>query len=111
MVSRRADAVYMQSTLPTKPAIALALKHKLPLFSSTRTVAAQGALMSYGGLRSDAYRGASNFIDKILKGAKPAELPVQQSTRFDLVINLKTAKALGITVPLQLLTRADKVIE
>jgi putative ABC transport system substrate-binding protein len=111
MVNRRADAVYMQSSLPAKPAIALALKHKLPMFSSARAVVAAGALMSYGGRRSDAYRGAPDYVDRILRGAKPADLPVQQPTRFELVINLKTATALGLAVPPPILARADVVIE
>jgi putative ABC transport system substrate-binding protein len=111
MVNRRADAVYVQSSLSAKHAVALALAHKLPLFSSTRAVTAAGALMSYGGRRSDSYRGAPIYVDKILKGAKPADLPVQQPTRFDLVINQKTAKALNLKIPLPVLTRADAVIE
>jgi putative ABC transport system substrate-binding protein len=111
MVKRRADAVYMQSSLSAKPAVALALKHNLPLFSTTRAVVAAGALMSYGGRLSDAYREAPVYVDKILRGAKPADLPVQQPTRFELVINLKTAKALDLTIPPTLLARADEVLE
>jgi len=109
MVKRRADAVYMQSSLSVKHAVALALTHKLPLFSSTRAVVAAGALMSYGGRRSDAYRGAPIYVDKILRGAKPADLPVQQPTRFELVINLKTATALGLTIPPPILARPSPV--
>jgi putative tryptophan/tyrosine transport system substrate-binding protein len=89
----------------------LAIKHRIPLLSFYRDVAVAGALMSYGPSLSDSFRRAIDYVDKILKGAKPADLPVQQPTEFELVINLKTAKALGLTIPQSLLQRADQVIQ
>jgi putative tryptophan/tyrosine transport system substrate-binding protein len=111
MDKERVDAVIMQSSLPEKSTAALALKHRLPLVSTTRSAVDAGALMSYAGRLGDAYREAAVYVDKILKGANPADLPVQQPTKFELVINLKTAKALGLTVPQSFLARADEVIE
>jgi putative ABC transport system substrate-binding protein len=86
-------------------------KRHLPYMSDARETAEQGALMSYSPRVDDQFRDAAVYVDRILKGSKPAELPVEQPTRFELVINLKTAKALGIEVPGSLLARADEVIE
>jgi len=89
----------------------LAVKNRLPTIFSLREFVVVGGLMSYGPSRAELFRRAASYVDKILKGAKPGDLPVEQPTKFDLVINLKTAKALGLTIPPSLLLRADQVIE
>jgi putative ABC transport system substrate-binding protein len=89
----------------------LALQNRLPAIFGFRGFADQGGLISYGASLREQYRRAASYVDKILKGANPGELPIEQPTRFDLVINLKTAKALGLTVPDKLLALADEVIE
>jgi putative ABC transport system substrate-binding protein len=89
----------------------LTLRHRLPAVATYRKFAAAGGLASYGANIAEAYRKVGAYAGRVLKGEKPADLPVQQSSKLDLVINLKTAKVLGLTVPPSLLVRADKVIE
>src|SRR5207245_1940425 len=89
--------------------IALAAKHRLPAIYSYRYFVAEGGLTSYGVDPADQYRQAASYVDRILRGAKPGDLPVQQPTRFELIINLKAAKALGLDVPPTMLGRADEI--
>jgi ABC-type uncharacterized transport system substrate-binding protein len=96
---------------PRAQIIELGLQNRLPTIAGMSQYAHAGALMSYGANIDDMFRQAAVYIDKIVKGAKPADLPVEQPTRFELVINLKTAKALGLTIPQTLLLRADQVIQ
>src|SRR5882757_2347674 len=106
-----AGALVMQGSLPSRTVAALALKQRLPAGSFTRSFAEVGGLMSYGPNATDSFRRGVYFVIKILQGGKPAEIPAEQPTKFELVINLTTAKALGIAVPASLLARADEVIE
>jgi ABC-type uncharacterized transport system substrate-binding protein len=114
-LNRQADALYVvaDGLVATNfvHIIALALAARLPTIGFNRAYAAGGALISYGPSFPDLFRRTADYVDKILRGAKPADLPVEQPTKFELVINLKTAKALGIEIPPTLLARADEVIE
>jgi putative tryptophan/tyrosine transport system substrate-binding protein len=91
--------------------IAMAARYRLPAIYAYRYQAARGGLISYGIDLADSFRGAATYVNRILRGEKPADLPVQAATKFDLVVNLKTAKALGLTVPTATLLRATEVIE
>ena len=93
------------------PIILAAARNNVPAVSWASTFARDGGLLSYGGDPVDLYRRAASYVDRILRGEKPGDLPVQFPTKFEMVLNLKTAKVLGITVPPSLLARADEVIE
>jgi putative ABC transport system substrate-binding protein len=91
--------------------IKLAAQHQLPAVYSDHAFVTDGGLIAYGPDRTDQYRRAASYVDRILEGEKPADLPVQAPTKYELVINLKTARALGLDVPASVLARADEVIE
>jgi len=98
-------------TLHSKRIVDLALEHHLPGMYPTRQFAEEGGLMAYGPLIADLYRRAATYVDKILKGAKPGDLPIEQPTKFELIINLKAAKQIGLPIPPNVLARADKIIK
>jgi putative ABC transport system substrate-binding protein len=109
-----ADAVFVlddATFIASRAAMAAAARHRLPLICGAREMAEAGCLFSYSASIKDMWYRSASFVDKILKGAKPADLPVQQGTKFEFVVNLKTARALGFDVPPSLLARADEVIE
>jgi putative ABC transport system substrate-binding protein len=91
--------------------ISLAARHRLPTIYPFRSFVTDGGLVSYGAEPIDAYRQAAGYVDRVLKGEKPADLPIQGATKFELAINLKTAKALGLTVPASLVSRANEIVE
>ena len=104
-------ALIVDAALTAWRAAELAVQHRLPSISNQRIFVDSGGLMSHAAQVADVQRRAASYVDRILKGARPADLPVEQPTRFELVINLRTARALGVTVPPSLLLRADQVIE
>ena len=113
---QRPDGLYALAAGPVmrpngKRIVGFALKSRLPSVYSSRETVEAGGLMSYGADLADSYRRVAYYVDRILKGAKPADLPVEQPTKFELVINLKTAKQIGLTIPQSMLYRADKVIK
>jgi putative ABC transport system substrate-binding protein len=105
------DALIIQGSLSRKEVVDVAMKHRLPTFSSNQLLAGMGGMVTYAASQGDMVRRAAGYVDRILKGVKPGDLPVQLPTKFELAINLKTAQALGIEVPGILLARADQVIE
>jgi ABC-type uncharacterized transport system substrate-binding protein len=114
IASARVDALFVSETMtPTarRQIVDFAAKNRQPTMFMNRDYVAAGGLMSYAPDFSDAFRHAAKYVDKILKGARPGDLPVEQPTKFELVINLKTAKALGLTIPQSLLVRADEIIQ
>ena len=114
-VKAHVDAVVVMPDPVTRTSLRrianLAVEHRLPSVFHIREFAEVGGLIAYGPDRSDLFRRAASYVDKILKGAKPADLPVQQPTKFELVINLKTAKQIGLTIPPNVLARADRVVK
>jgi putative ABC transport system substrate-binding protein len=115
MAKKRADAVLVLSDPKTffhRARIAdLAMKRHLPTMHGVRGDVDAGGLMSSWAYQADLYRRVASYVDRILKGAKPADLPITQPTRFELVVNLKTAKSLGLTMPQTLLLRADEILQ
>ena len=111
MEQKRPDALIVQASLPAKRVAELALRYRLPAVAVVRGFVQEGGLMSYVAAETDMYSRAAVYVDKILKGAKPADLPVEQPTKYQLVINLRTAKALSLTIPQTVLNRADELIE
>jgi putative ABC transport system substrate-binding protein len=94
-----------------KRIVELAVKYRLPAIYFQKEFVDEGGLMSYGADFDDLFRRSAHYVDKILKGTKPADLPVQQATKFEFVINLKAAKQIGVTIPVEVLARANKVIK
>jgi putative ABC transport system substrate-binding protein len=111
MGQERADALIVQGNFPAKSIVELALNNHLPTLSVEKFMAQAGILVSYSVSFAERGREIASYVDKLLKGAKPADLPVQQPAKFELTINLKSAKALGLTIPPTMLARADEVIE
>jgi len=115
LARRRAQALFVQGDnlffVNRVPIISAALRYALPILAADKVMLEAGALVSYTYNLAEQYQRYAGFVDRILRGAKPADLPIEQPTRFELGINLKTAKALGITIPQSLLLRADEVIQ
>jgi putative tryptophan/tyrosine transport system substrate-binding protein len=112
-IRERAEAMFVHdcSVIPATKTVELIAHTKLPAIYPTNRFAEAGGLMVYGPAGTDMSRRAATYVDKILKGAKPADLPVEQPTKFELIINLKTAKQIGVTIPQSVLYRADKLIK
>jgi putative tryptophan/tyrosine transport system substrate-binding protein len=110
-VRERADAVVVQGSLAVKPVTDMAIKYRMPAASTTRAFADIGGLMSFGADGPAAFRHSAKFVQRILQGRQPKDLPIEQPTKFELAVNLKTAKAMGLTIPESFLLRADALIE
>jgi putative tryptophan/tyrosine transport system substrate-binding protein len=111
MRQSRPDAIVVQPSLPLKRAAELALSYRIPAFCAWRTFPHDGGLGAYVAAETEMYRRAAALVDKVLKGERPAEIPVEQPTKFDLIVNLKTAKTLGLNISPSVLARANEVIE
>jgi putative ABC transport system substrate-binding protein len=111
MVSERADAVVVQGSLAVKTVTDMAIKYRLPAASTARAFAEIGGLMSFGADGPTAFRHGAKFVQRILQGKQPKDLPIEQPTKFELVVNLRTAKAIGLTIPETFLQRADVLLE
>jgi putative ABC transport system substrate-binding protein len=111
MATKRVGALIVQGSMARQETVGLAAKHRLPSFGSGRAWPSIGGLMSYSANLNEMYHETAAYVDKVLKGRRPADLPVALPTKFDLVVNMKTAKAIGITIPEAFLARADEVIE
>jgi putative tryptophan/tyrosine transport system substrate-binding protein len=111
MVRERADAVVIQGSLALKSVTDMAMKYRLPSASTARVFAEIGGLVSFGADGPASFRHGAKFVHRILQGSQPKDLPIEQPTKFELVINLKTAKAIGLTIPEKFLLRADAVLE
>jgi putative tryptophan/tyrosine transport system substrate-binding protein len=110
-VRERADAVVVQGSLAIKPLTDMAIKYRMPAASTTRAFADIGGLMSFGADGPAAFRHGAKFVQRILQGKQPQDIPIEQPTKFELAINLKTAKAMGLKIPDTFLLRADSVLE
>ena len=109
--SDRVDAIVVQGSLSIKSVTDLAIKHRIPASSTSRSFAEIGGLLSFGADGPAAFRHGTTFVQRILQGKLPRDLPIEQPTKFDLAVNLKTARAIGIAIPETFLLRADAVIE
>jgi len=105
------DAVIVQPSLPTKRVAELAMRYRIPTVSIIGGFVTDGGPLAYQTAEIDLYHQSASYVDKVLRGAKPADLPIQQPTKFELIINMKTANAIGLTIPPAFLARADEVIE
>ncbi len=111
MEDRRPDGIVVQPSLPQKDVAALALAHRFPATCSSRRFAELGGLFAYAAKQAELYRTVASYADRILKGTKPADLPVQEASRFELIVNARTARAIGVSIPALFLARADQVIQ